>query len=74
MRIIVLADYRGVLTEETYYTAGTYAIPGDMPESHATALVAAGRGVEEVQKARRTSPKKKTTVTRRRRGRRAEGG
>jgi len=50
MVIKLTADYRGVLTGETYYTAGTYAVPGEMLEAHAAALVAAGRAVEEVKK------------------------
>jgi len=61
MMINLLADYRGVLTEEYYYSAGPYAVPGDMPEAHATALVAAGRAVEKVQKARPV--KRRTTRT-----------
>lgn len=46
MVVNLLRDYRGVLTGETYYTAGKYSIPGDMPEGHANALISAGHAVE----------------------------
>jgi len=62
MKVLLLTDYRGVLTNEQFYTAGSYAVPADMPKAHAAALVAAGRA--NVQKARRVS-RKKTTVTKR---------
>lgn len=39
MLIILLADYRGVLTNERYYTAGQH----DIDDDTAAALVAAGR-------------------------------
>lgn len=56
--IIKLAeDYRGVLTNEAYYLAGKYAVPGEMPEGHANALLAAGRAVEVKEEAKRDSPK-----------------
>lgn len=45
MRIRLLVDYRGVLTEEEYYTAGEYIIPGDMPDAFAENLISAGRAV-----------------------------
>lgn len=44
MQIQLLADYRGVLTDEQYYLAGLYA-DGDMPETYAKALVRAGRAL-----------------------------
>ena len=39
MKIKLLADYRGVLTGEQFYTAGEH----DLEEGTASALVAAGR-------------------------------
>ena len=45
MVINLLSDYRGVLTDEEYYTAGEYKTPGDMPDAHAENLVNAGRAV-----------------------------
>jgi len=44
MKIELLADYRGVLTDERYYTAGEYT-QDNMPESYARVLVAQGRAV-----------------------------
>jgi len=68
MQVLLLVDYRGVLTNETYYTAGNYAIPTDMEKAHAAALVASGRAVEKVEKARRVSRKKRTVRTKRPKG------
>jgi hypothetical protein len=45
MRINLLGDYRGVLTDEEYYTAGQYETPGMMPDAHAKNLLGAGRAV-----------------------------
>jgi len=45
MKIELLADYRGVLTGELYYTAGVYGVPDNMPKSYANALVEEGRAV-----------------------------
>lgn len=45
MQINLLSDYRGVLTEETYYTAGQYTIPDDMPEAYAANLISNDRAV-----------------------------
>ena len=58
MKIRLLADYRGVLTDEVFYPAGDYdALPGaDMPERHARALLQAGRATSK-EKARRDSQK-----------------
>jgi hypothetical protein len=39
------ADYRGVLTGESFYPAGVYVAGDDMPSGHADALVKAGRAV-----------------------------
>ena len=66
MRIKLLADYRGVLTDERFYTAGEYAIPGDMPEAQAQALIAAQRA-EEIEKA--PPDNQKRTITKRSRAR-----
>lgn len=46
MKIRLLADYRGQLTEETFYRSGVYEVDGDIPEDYAMALVHAGRAVE----------------------------
>jgi hypothetical protein len=54
MKIKLLADYRGVLTDEEYYTAGVY----DLPDEQAKALVDAGRA-ETVKAARRKRVVKK---------------
>lgn len=43
MRILLIADYRGVLTGETYYKAGEYETGAAMPLSHAQALVVGNR-------------------------------
>lgn len=67
MKIKLLADYRGVLTGEEYYTAGTYAVPGEMPEGHAAALVAAGRAVEEQPAEDAEPPARRTSRTKRQR-------
>lgn len=65
MKIQLLADYRGVLTDEKFYTAGEHeAGPGCLlSEGQAKKLIADGRA-EEI-KVRRVSPKAKTKVTRR---------
>ena len=75
MKINLTADYRGVLTAEIFYTAGLYVIPDDMPEAHATKLIAAGRAVEEQpepepeqpEPAPSPAPAKRTRATTRRR-------
>lgn len=41
MKILLLADYRGVLTGERFYPAGEH----DLDEAIASALIAAGRAV-----------------------------
>ena len=59
MRINLLADYRGVLTNERFFVAGEYDLDGDT----AFALVAAGRAeyIDEPE----PEPKPKTTATKR---------
>ena len=52
MKITLLADYRGVLSGEEYYTAGIYSVPDDMPQGVADALVAAGRATADKPKPR----------------------
>lgn len=42
MKVKLLADYRGVLTDERFYEAGVR----DIPEPHAVALLSAGRAAE----------------------------
>lgn len=59
MRIDLLSDYRGVLTNEDFYAAGQYDIPGMMPQAHAENLLKAGRAVEVKTPARRVSRKRK---------------
>ena len=61
MKIKLMGDYRGVCTDELYYMAGIYTVPGEMSEGHAGALLAAGRAVEEVEEAKpvKTAPKKR---------------
>jgi hypothetical protein len=55
MKIKLLADYRGVLTDEEYYTAGVH----DLPEEQAKALVDAGRAeVAKVTRRKRVVKKK----------------
>lgn len=65
MRISLLSDYRGVLTDEEYFTAGEYeAGPGlPMSEGMARALVSAGRAVE-IEKERPASQVKKVVKRR----------
>ena len=46
MKIRLLADYRGQLTEEAFYRAGVYEVDKDIPEDFAKALIHAGRAVE----------------------------
>ena len=46
MKIKLLSDYRGVLTEEVYYRAGVLEVDVDIPEDYALALIHAGRAVE----------------------------
>ena len=41
MKIKLMGDYRGVCTDELYYMAGIYTVPGEMSEGHAGALLAA---------------------------------
>ena len=43
MKVRLTADYRGVLSDEAYYTAGDYVAGVDMTPAHAQALVEAGR-------------------------------
>lgn len=64
MKIKLLADYRGVLTAERFYTAGEH----DFDENTAAALVAAGRAeyVEQPEPEPEPEPAKKTTATRKR--------
>lgn len=70
MKIRLLVDYRGVLTEENYFVAGEYEAPGDMPVAYAKALIA-DRRAEEIKTARpdnrepEQEPKPKRRVTRR---------
>ncbi len=59
MKVKLLADYRGVLTDEQFYEAGTYEIPKQMSKAHADALLAANRA-NEVKTVRRT--RRKTTT------------
>lgn len=46
MKIKLLSDYRGALTEETFYRAGVLEVDVDIPVDHALALIHAGRAVE----------------------------
>ena len=64
MKIKLLVDYRGALTDEEYYLAGSYAIPADMPKAHATLLVAAGRAIETKPAAARRVNRKTATKPR----------
>jgi hypothetical protein len=63
MRLNLLSDYRGVLTNEVYYPAGVY----EMPAGIGAALVAAGRAVAlpEPEPEPKPEPKPKTTATKR---------
>lgn len=54
MKINLLADYRGVLTDEQYYQAGDY----DFPEGMAQALIDDGRAVALEETPPKPSPKK----------------
>ena len=65
MKIRLLVDYRGVLTDEKYFVAGEYEAPGDMPEAYAKALIADARAEEIIEKAPPANPKPKRRVTRR---------
>ena len=56
--VMFLQDYRGVLTEERYYTKGTVA---SFPDKQASALIEAGRATAVVEK----KPVKATTRRRR---------
>ena len=59
MKINLLNDYRGVLTDEIYYLAGEH----DLPDEQAKALLEAGRAKPVLVKpkpARRASRKRKT--------------
>ena len=53
MKINLLADYRGVLTNEQYYLAGEH----DLPAAVAQALVDEGRA-ESLEKAPKPEPAK----------------
>lgn len=55
MRINLKVDFRGKITRENYYKAGEYG-PGEMPEGHMLALVAAGHADEIIEKPVRTVP------------------
>lgn len=46
VKIKLLSDYRGALTEETFYRAGVLEVDVDIPVDHALALIHAGRAVE----------------------------
>lgn len=59
MRINLLADYRGVLTNERFFVAGEYDLDGDI----AAALVNAGRA--EYIDAPKPEQKPKTSTTKR---------
>lgn len=63
MKIRLLADYRGILSDERYFTAGDYEAPDQMPEHIAEALVDAGRAT--VLEAEPPAPKPRTTRTKR---------
>ena len=56
MKIRLLVDYRGVLTDEEYFTAGEYNVGPGYPisEAWAKALIADGRA-EEIKTARPVS-------------------
>ena len=64
MKINLLVDYRGVLTDEQYFEAGEYQAVPDLPlsEEQARALVDDGRAVEikapKMRVTRRKSVKK----------------
>ena len=45
MKIQLLSDFRGTITDEQYYVAGVYEGGVNMPPSHAQALVADNRAV-----------------------------
>lgn len=63
MKIKLTGDYRGILTDEQYYTAGIYSVPDGMSQKHANALLHAGRAAEVVEKqkpVRRRTRKKAT--------------
>ena len=69
MKIRLLADFRGSITQERYYVAGEYEAGGVMPLAHAKALVADGRAVWlEVAKPKPAQPTeaKRKPVKRRR--------
>ena len=57
MIINLLADYRGVLTDENFYPAGKYQAPEGMPDDHAVALLEAGRAEDVSWKSRKARPK-----------------
>ena len=65
MKIKLMGDYRGVCTDELYYMAGIYTVPGEMSEGHAGALLAAGRAVEEVEEVEEVEPVKAAPKKRR---------
>ena len=61
MKITLLADYRGVLTNEVFYLAGEH----DLPDRIAQALIKAGRAVAAEPEVEEPAPKPKTTRTKR---------
>jgi hypothetical protein len=63
MRVEITADYRGVLTNEVYYPAGVYELPGGI----AAALITAGRAVAlpDPEPEAKPKPEPKTTMTKR---------
>ena len=66
MKITLLADYRGVLTNEVFYPAGEH----DLPDGVAQALIKAGRAIESFDgwpelKIKEPATKPKTTRTKR---------
>lgn len=69
MKIKLLSDYRGVLTDEVYYRAGVLEVDVDIPEDHALALIHAGRAVEaEVVRAAADDSQPAPRVTKKRKG------
>ena len=69
MKITLLHDYRGVLTDEVYYRAGVLEVDVDIPEDHALALIHAGRAQEaEAVRATAEDSPPAPRVTKKRRG------
>ena len=54
MKVNLLADYRGVLTDERFYPAGVH----DLPDGQANAMVDAGRAELVVEKKATVTVKK----------------